>query len=365
MSKTHSSILLSLGVVALAACSEPTPALEKAETRPVKLFTITSPQDTTVRKFPGSVVASEAAELSFRVSGTLQELSDREGAAVSKGDILARLESNDAANSIREAQAEYERASSEEKRRRSLMEQGILSRGTYETTLSNLRTAEAALAAARDGLSYTVLRAPFDGIISDVQVDNFQFVQAREAVLSIENQDYIDISIEMPERDIISITEDETPSGYQPEVVFPSLGDQVFRASYKESSTEPTPGTQTYTVVVTMPRPEGARILQGMTAQLTVDFSQVSRIDPDGGYVTVPLIGVVYPDADGGAVPAVWRFDADAGTVIKTEVTLGDLTNDGVAILTGLEPGDQIVIAGLDRLQDGQTVKPWERESGL
>ena len=62
-----------------------------------------------------------------------------------------------------------------------------------------------------------------------------------------------------------------------------------------------------------------------------------------------------------GPAAYVWRIDTANMTVQKVAVELGP---DG-ALRSGLNPGDQIVAAGVDRLQEGQSVRPWVREGGL
>ena len=92
---------LSLGVVALLAmsCQDIKPPIKKATIRPVKLYTVTAAQSNRVRSFPGTVVASDVADLSFRISGQLTFLVNREGQAVKQGQILARIDDRDAKKS--------------------------------------------------------------------------------------------------------------------------------------------------------------------------------------------------------------------------------------------------------------------------
>ena len=61
----------------------------------------------------------------------------------------------------------------------------------------------------------------------------------------------------------------------------------------------------------------------------------------------------------------VWVYDADTGTVNPEVVTLGRITQSGITVLSGLNAGDQIASAGLNRLEPGMKVKPLERERGL
>ena len=80
-------------------------------TRPVKLFTVEGGSVDAVRTFPGSIDASQRAELAFRVSGQLQELLVREGDLVEEGQVLARLDPSDYALVLEDRQAVYDNSS--------------------------------------------------------------------------------------------------------------------------------------------------------------------------------------------------------------------------------------------------------------
>jgi len=374
MIKRSNSIMHWCGLLALSsfisACSDNVEPLEKEVIRPVKLFTVQNPTAHLVRHFPGIVVPSKSAELSFRISGTLTTLTNLAGTLVSKGQVLASLESRDAKNDYESREAAFDLAKAEQDRNQKLLDKGLISKSIFDQAKAELRSATAALAAAKDNMSYTRLTAPFDGIITTVNVENFQDVMAQDPIMLIENKDFVDISIEVPERFVINLADDPNPNGYQSDVSFPSFPGKTFKVSFKEASLAPTAGSQTYTMVATMPRPKNMRLQQGMTAKLTVDFSKLVTINPQKVFVRVPTTSVAYPDDKilndktyNGAV--VWRFNPENNQLSKVKVTLGEISADGIEITQGIKPGDIIVSAGVRRLKQGQTVKAWQRERGL
>ena len=358
---------LSLGVVALLAtsCQDIKPPIKKATIRPVKLYTVTAAQSNRVRSFPGTVVASDAADLSFRISGQLTFLVNREGQAVKQGQILARIDDRDAKNQLAERQAAFDLAVADEKRKKSLLAEGVLAQASYDKSLADLQGTRAALALARDNVQYTVLKAPFSGIISKVWLENYQFAQVRQTVMSIESRTNIDISFEVPEQLIVNVRDDAPQMNYKPEIRFSSDPDTVYRASYKENSSQVTRGSQTYTVILTMPRPGKINLLPGMAATVTVDFAVISTASTKDASVMIPARAVVFPDHTNGQNPRVWRFAPESQTVHSVEVAVGTISDAGVAVLSGLQAGDQIVSAGHQQLAENQQVKPWIKERGL
>jgi RND family efflux transporter MFP subunit len=347
----------------LSGCSQDVEPLEKQLIRPVKLHVIEDPSQTLFRSFPGTVVASKAANLSFRMSGQLTEVNEIEGLEVIKGEIIARIDDSDAKNQLANRQAAFERAKSENRRIKALVTKGVMSPASYDQVKANLTAAQSLLSIARDNVGYTVLKSPFDGVIASVKVSNYKYVEARETIMSIENQDSIDISIEIPEQLMVNLADGNIPENYITEITFPSIPKKIFKASLKKWASEPTLGSQTYTVIVTMPRPKGVLVLQGMQAQLRVDLSLISAYKAAATRVVVPLSAIVYASDDAGNEAFLWRYDA--GKVAKVAVALGELTGTGINILSGVDAGDEIVTAGQAYLQDGQKVNPWVKESGL
>ena len=358
---------LSLGVAAFlaASCQDVQPPIEKVAIRPVKLYTVTTAQSNRVRSFPGTVVASDVADLSFRISGQLTFLVNREGQAVKQGQVLARIDDRDAKNQLAERQAAFDLAVSDEKRKKSLLAEGVLAQASYDKSLADLQGTRAALALVRDNVQYTVLKAPFSGIISKVWLENHQFAQVRQTVMSIESRTNIDISFEVPEQLIVNVRDDAPQMNYKPEIRFASDPDTVYRARYKENSSQVTRGSQTYTVILTMPRPRKINLLPGMAATVAVDFSVISTANAEDSGVMIPATTLVFPDGANGQGARVWRFDPESQTVHSLEVAVGTISDTGVAVLSGLQAGDQIVSAGHQQLAENQQVKPWIKERGL
>ena len=348
----------------LSGCNQDTPALEKQTVRPVKLFEVQDPQLAQIHHFPGRVVPSESAELSFRVSGKLSWLKNRAGSKVKKGEVLARIESMDAMNEYKNRKANFDLAQVEFVRNQQIFNKGLISRAILDQSSAELRSAEAKLAAAKDNLAYTELTAPFDGVITQIKVENHQYVMARDPILLLENRDYIDISIEVPERFIANLANNPNPNNYQSEVTFSALPNQTFMVDFKEAASTPTPGSQTYTIVTTMPKPKNIRLQQGMTAVLTVDFAKLSTITPTQLYTLVPISSIQYTN-DKPAQAYVWHYDKTSHQVSRYQVTLGTVSQRGVELTSGVQAGDLIVVAGGHQLLQGQIVKPWEKERGL
>ncbi|MCC4309781.1 efflux RND transporter periplasmic adaptor subunit [Alcanivorax marinus] len=347
---------VALAVLALAGCGEPPPR-EKAGPVPVKLATVDRGEDGG-RSFPGRVMATERSQLAFRVSGELVELPVKDGEQVKKGQLLARLDPRDFQNELDRSQADAELAEKNYRRGQALAERGMIAESELDRLSSRYQQARSAYKLARDNLSYTRLVAPYDGVVASTEQENHQFVQARETVIHLQSSATIDVRFSVPQSFIARAA--PLDQSFQAEVIFPALPERRFPAVYREHEAR-SGATQAYFVVVTLPVPEDLSVLPGMSAEVRVGKDQLNG--EQRSRLRIPVAAVFNQDGQEGAW--VWRLDQEAGTVHAETVTLGEISGSGVEIVDGLKVGDQVVSAGVHRLEEGQAVRELTRERGL
>jgi RND family efflux transporter MFP subunit len=346
----------------LSGCDTTEEAPEATIIRPVKLFYVTDQHTAFIRQFPAVVEPTKWANLTFRVSGKLIELTGRPSNTVQRGELLARLDDTDFILRLDQANARFELAQAQFDRAKMLIEQKLVSQAQFDEAKAQLQVAKADFSAAKTALSYTRLEAPFAGTVSRLLVENHENVAAQQPIMELQVRGHVDVVIQVPE-DVISKVRSE--SNYQPEVVFDSHPDYRYRARLREWDSRADPSTNSYKVVFSMTSPEEFNVLPGMTANVIVDMSQINRVNSKALYV--PATAIFMPDvADLASQQSyVWLYDEQKGIVTQRAVTIGELTNAGVAITSGIEVGDIIVTAGVQQLSEGQSVRPWVRERGL
>lgn len=346
----------------LSGCNEEPVSVPKQTVRPIKLVSVTQEYAEQMRSFPGTVAAAEISELSFRINGELAELAVLSGQRVKKGEVIGRLDDNDLRQDLKNQKADYEFTLSEYKRTESIYEQKLVSRSQYEQARTRMVEAESRLDKARNNLSYSVLKAPFDGVVSQVLVDSYQTITAKQPIVTLQGEDMVEVVIQMPENVVVNVREDAGESTYQPEVTFASITNKAFKATYKEHAAQANRGSQTYDVTFILPRPQDFRILPGMTATIHFDLSQILQIENSQRLVVDPRAVVAI---DGKEGQFVWRFDEQTGEVNPVSVEVGDLINEGIQIVEGVNAGDKVAVAGLHLLKAGMKVKPLEKQRGL
>ena len=343
------------------------------EVRPVKMVTVTSSTDALQRKFPGMVRAAKRADLAFQVEGTLRQFPVDEGQEVKEGQLIAQLDQRDFENNLRNAQgqlarvkAALESAQSEYERILRIQQQDpgaasesmvVKRREAVEQAKAEIKSAQAAVDAARDKRGYTTLRAPFAGVISKRYVDNFQEVRAKQAIVSLDDISSLEILVDLPEIVVASIRESDRKTGAEARAhaEFAAAPGKEYPLKVKEFATRADPKTQTYQVVLRMERPEDMTILPGMTATVV---SEAPESGKEGDFFVIPAIAVF---ADDQGTANVWVVDKEKMTVEKRKVTTGDLTGKAnIQITGGLQSGEMIAVSGVSQLREGMKVKPFD-----
>lgn len=345
--------------VLLSSCQDPQePELVPAD-KLVKVITLVNEGYSQYRDFPAVVEASEEAVLAFRVAGQLNELLVLPGAEVKQGDVLAKLDPTDYQLALDSAQANYDLALSQFKRSEQLLSQQLVSRAGFDEVKSQLQLTQAALKIAQQNLAYTVLTAPFDGQVAQRFVQNFENITAQQAIVTLQKSETVDIAIQLPE-DFLSHIDKNTQ--YQPEVQFEANKQTTFRAKLKEFDTEANGATKTFKVVFSMAKPEDFNVLPGMSATVKVELNKVMKTTADGW--EIPSTAFFGQSDNGQQSSYVWRVN-DKNQLDKVKVTIGNITENGFTVTSGLSFGDRIVAAGVHRLNEGDTVRIWHKERGL
>jgi RND family efflux transporter MFP subunit len=346
--------LVVFSVLLLVGCDKKEEPKPVEVIRPVKLMKVQAGTVIADYSLPGQVRAARRAELSFKVSGPLVALPVEEGQHVKKGELIAQIQKRDFLTALEEARARALEAEKQFKRYKELYAKKQVSRADYDRYRAARDVARARLEDAANALKDTTLRAPFDGVIARRYVENFQKVQAKEPIVSLQDISRIEILVNVPELQMAALKEEGPGKVY---AVFESIPGKKFPLTMKEFSTQADPATQTYQVVFVMSQPEEASILPGMTAMVT---AETTRGVSGKKVIRIPAIAVM---EGAGKQPYVWVYNEKSSTVHKQPVKVGRLTgSEDIFIEEGLKGGETIVVAGLTQLEEGMKVRPWEKQ---
>lgn len=348
------ALMCVLNAALVSACGGKQDAEPEAVVRPVKVMHLGGSGSGATRTFPGRVRAAERVDLSFRVTGILAELNARQGQRVNKGDVIARLDQRDFKANLSAAEAEFIEAKSNYERGRELVKEGHISKVDFDKLKARFEVTRANRDKAQKAFDDSSLLAPFSGVVAKRYVENFQKVRLNDTIVSLQDTSTLEVVVDAPERIVAGRRGQGTA---ELEAVFESLPGQRFALSIKEFATVADPDTQTFEYVMTLPKPEGANILPGMTVSVIARRTDRPSEEMQTHFI-VPAAAVF---ADEAGQSQVWVIGADNITE-RRPVTTGRLTgNDAIEIVKGLGSGETIAVAGVTQLREGEKVNPVER----
>ncbi len=336
---------LLFAITLISACSPKTESVEPPP-RLVKTLLVAPQSREGWREFPGVVEAARDADLGFRVSGTLNQLRVEEGVEVKSGQVLARLDDTDFKIQLSSRQGEFEQAKADYERAKRLKDQQLIAQADVDRLKAQYTAASAALDAAQQNIEYTVLKAPFAGLIARRHVNNFEDVSTFQPIYTLQDLSSLHIEVNIPETVMVHLTNQESTQVY---AMFDAIKDRRFPLALQAMSTAAEPGSRTFTVTFDMPPVEELNILPGMS--VTVRGSM--EADPS---IIVPPQSVL-ADSNGQHVFVVENINNDTGTVAKRSVTIESVNERGVVIASGLNSGERLVTAGMSKMYDGLQVR--------
>ncbi|MEO0576456.1 MAG: efflux RND transporter periplasmic adaptor subunit [Pseudomonadota bacterium] len=353
MGASKRAVIAMIGLL-VAACAGEDETPVAASVRPAKLLTVEQATSRRDVSFPAVIRAAQSAELTFQVAGEVVELNVFESQDVEKGAVIARLDQRNARNSLASAQAELDNAESEYQRAVRLAEQDAISRSTVESRKTQRDVAAVALSQAQQALGDTVIRAPFAGAISQVSIEQYQNVQAKEAIATLQSSE-TEALINIPGTIIARIPQLQPVESV---VVLDAAPDQTIQAQFREASGVADPNTQTYEISFTFIPPEGLLILPGMTATVRTTFLFSGSDDIVAKGIGVPLAAILAE----GDQRFVWVVDTETMVIAKREVQVGPEVAKNATVTSGLNGGETIVAAGVAFLSEGTKVRAWSAE---
>ncbi len=314
--------------------------------------------------FPGRASAAQQVNLSFRVSGPLVEFPVNVGDQVEAGQVLVQMDPKDYISALGTVQGQLDRAKAAAARAESdyrrvmrvfnedpgaTSETAVdLAKAARDSSRATVSSLESAVKTAQDQLDYTSLLAPFSGVVSSTYVENFETVIAKQPILRLLDPTSIEFVINVPENLIVFV-----PYVEEIAVNFDALPGVAIPAGIKEVGREASQATRTYPVTLVMEQPDGAEILPGMAGSALISARLPAETDRVG--MEVPAPAVFSGEEDNKSF--VWVIDEDSKIVSRREVVVGRLSDKGVLILSGLEPGEWVVVRGAKSVREGQVVR--------
>ena len=326
----------------------------------------------------GTLRAARGADLALEVAGLVGRVNVRSGEDVKSGQLLLELVTTDEVANLHQLEAQaalsqltYERAKQE-------IAVHVIAQADYDNAAADLKVKQAAIAQQQAIIAKKQLRAPFAGRAGIVTITPGTYLNSGTVIVTLQELDPVYVDFFVPQKDLAQVQ-----VGRNAALTLDAFPGKSFRGTV--NAINPKVDTDTRNVLVEARVPNPDRVLSpGMFVNVAVDAGSQQR------YLTLPQTAIVYNpygetvyvvrtkgafDADQAAAaanaadpvdkPAAPKKSSkgppplapDALVVEQIFVTTGPTRGDQVAILTGLNPGAEVVSSGQIKLKNGAPVR--------
>jgi multidrug efflux system membrane fusion protein len=356
------------GLALLAGCSvaakptPPAPPPATVEVAPVTFQSLRQWED-----FTGRLEALDTVGVHARVAGFIDSTSFHEGDHVRRGELLFQIdprpfqaEVDRAAADLQRAQAKAQLAQANTNRGQRLIDQNAVAKGEFERLQAESKSADAdvsaalaALTTARLNLSFTHVTSPIDGRVSKAVITRGNLVTTADLLTTIVSDGPIYASFNTDEQTYLKYVEAERAGkgpvymGLMGEDGFPHRG----KLDYIDNAMDPNSGTIS-----------ARAIFDNADGKLTPGlFARIKLVSADSQTVALAPEEALGTDL-GKRYVLVLTPD---NHVTYRSVTLGPAVGQMRVVRAGLNPGDQVVVTGLQKVKAGDAVKPIHTVIGL
>jgi membrane fusion protein, multidrug efflux system len=283
----------------------------------------------------GTLQAAQNAVISSRISGNITAIEVSPGSRVTKDDLLLRIRADEISAQLQQARAQLDQASRNLDRERKLLAQKAATAEAVKSLEDALKVAQANFREANTMMGYTNVMAPFDGIITRKMVDVGDLATPAKPLLHIENENNLQVMADISETLVTHLS-----LGTRMDIKVPAAQLEI-SGLVVEISPVADPRTRTVPIKIDIEMEKHLR--SGQFARVILPGNEVET-------VLVPRESI----SSFGQMERV--FIAVENTARLRLVRTGKQYSQGVEILSGLNPGDLLIIQETDRLKDGRPI---------
>lgn len=291
--------------------------------------------------YSGLVTPSIKTPLSFQLPGTIESIYVEEGDVVKKGQLLAKLSSTTSESSYRAARAMQIQAQDAYERLKIVYDKGSLPDIEWEEIKSKLEQANAAEQIAKNNLDNCSLKAPKDGVVGSRNKETGESAMPGISVIDLVTISDVFIRISVPENEINRIKKNQRAS-----VIIPAISQNTYHGKVEKIGVMANQLSKTYEVKIRL-RNTKLEIKPGMVCDVDLNIENHKQL------VTIPSQAVI-KDSDNKHY--VYLVDKKLNTSKKQEVVVGEFSNNNLQIISGIKPGDLIVVSGQHKLKSDSNV---------
>jgi membrane fusion protein (multidrug efflux system) len=297
----------------------------------------------------GTAAAVQGVTVSADLPGTVDKIHFESGQTVHEGDILVDLDTRQEKAQLANMEAQRDLAHIQYGRSDQLAKAGVISKSEYDNAAAQQKATDAQVNDIRAAIARKTIHAPFTGVLGIRQISLGQYLAAGQAIVSLESRNPIYVNFGVPQQDAPKMKVGRS-------IHVSSEDNPALKANGRITALDSVINEQTRNIQIqaTVENP-GGELRPGMFLQVELPLG-VSR-----DVIPLPASAINYaPSGDSVFVVGEMKDEKTGKTylgvrqqIVKIEGSKGDQ----VAIVSGLNPGDQVVSAGSFRLRNAAPVQ--------
>jgi len=331
-------LALLLGACQQGASKDEEEKEDDAPTIPVETSTPSRGDIVAVYSGTASIEAFADAQVIAKVGGEVREIYVEEGDDATAGQILARLDGDRLRFEAQQAEANLLKLQRDFQRNLDLKERSLISAGDFEKIQYEMEALQATASLAKLELSYTEIRAPLDGVISQRYVKVGNTIDVNVPVFQVTSLEPLVSYLHVPEREYRRIEAGQTAS-----IAVDALDGILFEGTVARISPVIDPLTGTFKITIEV-SDASRRLKPGMFGRISIVY------DRHENALQIPRNAIIQEAGE----PAVFIVEGDIAH--RRVVRTGYVEGSRIEILDGLEDSEQIVLVGQTGLKEGSKV---------
>ena len=295
----------------------------------------------------GTAAAVQGVTVSADLPGIVDRISFESGRFVRDGDVLVQLDTRQERAQLTAAEAQRDLAHLNFERMQGLIKDGAISRADYDLAAAERKQTEARVGEIRATIERKVIRAPFSGILGIRQVNLGQYLSAGDAVVPLQSLHPIYVNFGVPQQDA-----GQMRSGRSVRITMDNVPGVEFMGRISAIDSVVNEATRNVQVQATVPNPDG-KLRPGMFVQTAVILGANRQV------VALPASAISYaPFGDSVFILSDLKGpDGQTYRGVRQQfVKLGAGRGDQIAVVSGVNPGDEVVTSGVFKLRNGAAV---------
>src|SRR6266478_4470086 len=296
----------------------------------------------------GTAEAIQGVTVSADLPGTVYRINFESGKPVHAGDLLVELDTRQERAQLAAAEAQRDWARINFNRAQELVKQGVLAQTEYDNTSAQQKSTEAQVGEIRATIERKTIRAPFSGILGLRQVNLGQYLAAGQAIVPLQSLNPIYVNFGVPQQTAVQVRVGRTLR-----VSSNDVGGIKFSGRVTALDSVVNEGTRNVQVQATLANP-GGKLRPGMFVQVELTTGTERPV------IALPASAINYAPY-GDSVYVVSELKDPKGNtyrgVRQQFVKIEGSRGDQVAVVSGINPGDEVVSSGVFKLRNGAAVQ--------